>query len=179
MYVMKRFSLLLCLLVITLAVSAQRSDRYGRTNFGIGPAIGFATSNPLKDLPGNKGWGLGAGGMVQVEHFFRGSFSGVIQSGFISFAGRSAGSNHKNKAYTTVPVRVGANGYLGNLHLGAQIGVGLNSKSGASATSFAYSPQIGYNFSRNDLPLDFTVSYDGYAGNGGFSAILFKLSLIL
>lgn len=176
---MKRLSLVFTLLLITTTLFAQRNDRYGRTKFGIGPAIGVATSNPLKDVPDNKGWGLGAGGMIQVEHFFRHSFSGVVQSGIISFAGRSSGANTKNKAYTTIPVRVGANGYMGNLHLGAQVGIGFNSRSGTAATGFAYSPQIGYNFSRNDLPLDFTLSYDGYAGNKGFSAMMLKLSLIL
>lgn len=175
---MKNTIILLSLVLVTATGFSQSRDRRGANKFGIGPAIGFATSNPLKDVSGNKGWGLGAGGMIQLEHFFRGSLSGIAQAGVISFAGRSSGASVKNKGYTTIPIRVGANGYVGNLHLGAQIGVGLNSFGSESKTAFAYSPQIGYNFSRNDLPLDFTLSYDGYAGHGGFSAFLFKLSLI-
>jgi len=176
---MKNVLILLVMLFVASSAFSQSKERQGDNRFGIGPAIGFATSNPLKNEPENKGWGLGAGGMIQLEHFFRGSLSAVAQAGLISFTGRSSGASVKNKAYTTIPIRVGANGYVGNLHLGAQIGVGLNSFGGENKTAFAYSPQIGYNFSRNDLPLDFTLSYDGYAGHGGFSAFLFKLSLIL
>lgn len=176
---MKKTALAFALLFVAIAVSAQRGDREGRTKFGIGPAIGVATHNPSKDVPNNKGWGLGIGGILQVEHFFRENISGVAQAGIISFAGRSAGPNTKNKAYTAIPVMAGGNLYAGSFHAGALIGVGLNSLSGSNATTFAYSPQLGYNFSRNDFPLDFTVSYDGYAGHGGFSALMFRLSLFL
>lgn len=161
-------------MLFSVSVFAQRE---GKTKIGIGPTIGFATSNPLHKLEGNKGWGLGAGGVITVEHFFQRNVSGVAQAGIMGFAGRSSGSSTKNKGYTTIPIRAGANVYTGNLHFGALIGVGLNSFAGTSETSFAYSPQVGYNFSRNDFPLDFTVSYDGYAGNGGFSALMFRLSL--
>lgn len=160
-------------------VFAQSADRFNTTKFSIGPTVGFATHNPLKEVANNKGWSFGAGGVLQLEHFFQENLSGVAQAGIVSFAGRSSGSDTKNKAYTTVPVRFGANGYIGSLHLGAQVGVGFNSFNGASATAFAYSPQIGYNFTRNNAPLDFSISYDGYAGHGGFSAFLARLSLIL
>ncbi len=171
---MKNNFLLALSLIFSMTAFAQRQ---GITKIGIGPTIGWATSNPFHNLEGNKGWGLGAGGVATVEHFFKKNISGIAQAGIIAFAGRSNGSDSKNKGYTTIPIRAGANAYTGNLHFGAQIGVGLNSFAGSSKTAFAYSPQIGYNFSRNDLPLDFTVSYDGYAGNGGFSALLFRLSL--
>lgn len=117
---------------------------------------------------------------LQIEHFFREQVSGSLYAGLIGFAGRAASSNTKNKAYTTIPVRAGVSYYLGNrIHFGAQFGVGLNSYNGKSATAFAYGPQVGYNFSRNQKPLDLTLKYDGYAGNGGFSAISLRLSLIL
>ncbi len=171
---MKNYFLLATTLVFSMTVLAQRQ---GKTKIGIGPTIGIATSNPLDHEAGNKGWGLGAGGVVTIEHFYKKNVSGEIQAGIIGFAGRSKGDDSKNKGYTTIPIRAGGNLYSGNLHIGALIGVGLNSFGGSSRTAFAYSPQLGYNFSRNDLPLDFTVSYDGYVGNGGFSALLFRLSL--
>lgn len=171
---MKKNLLFIISLVISMSAFAQRE---GKTKIGIGPTIGWATSNPLHKIEGNKGWGLGAGGVLTVEHFYKRSISGIAQAGIIGFAGRSNGSDSKNKGYTTIPIRAGANLYTGNLHFGALIGVGLNSFAGNSKTAFAYSPQVGYNFSRNDMPLDFSVSYDGYAGNGGFSALLFRLSL--
>lgn len=168
--------------VIALGMSfTTMAQREGRTRFSIGPELGIATSNPLRAVPQNKGWGLGVGASAEVEHFFRQNLTGVIHIGFVSYAGRSSGSNTNNKAYTAVPITAGGNAFIGrNFHLGAQVGVGLNSVNGGSVTTFAYSPQIGYNFSnRNDKPLDLTVKYDGYAGNGNFSALGIRLSLIL
>lgn len=172
----------LLLSVIALGMSfTALAQREGKTRFSIGPELGIATSNPLDAVPENKGWGLGIGGSAEIEHFFRQSLSGIVHVGFVSYAGRSSGSSTKNKAYTTVPITIGGNAYVGsNFHLGAQIGVGLNSINGGSATTFAYSPQIGYNFSnKNDKPLDLTIKYDGYAGDGNFSAIGIRLSLFL
>lgn len=173
---MKNLVIAISFVLSGMVVFAQPGLREGSTKFSIGPTIGWSTHNPLQNVPGNKGWSLGAGGVLQIEHFYGQSYSGVAQIGIESFAGRSAGSEVKNKAYTVIPVRAGMYGYIGDLHLGALIGIGFNSFDG-SKTAFAYSPQIGYNFSRNDVPLDFTVSLDGYAGHGNFSAFMMKLAL--
>ncbi len=172
--------IMLTTIALTIA-SIAMAQREGKTRFSIGPEIGIAASNPLKaSFPDNKGWGLGIGASAEVEHFFQQNLTGTLYIGFLSYAGRSAGSNLKNKAYNVIPIEVGGNLYAGNnLHIGAQIGVGINSQSGSSVTAFAYSPQIGYNFSRNDKPLDLTLKYDGYAGNGNFSALGLRLSFIL
>ena len=155
------------------------AQREGKTRFSIGPELGIATSNPYHGISGNKGFGLGIGGSAEIEHFFKENLSGIFHVGFVSYAGRSTGSNTKNKAYTAIPVTVGGNAYVGsNFHVGAQIGVGLNSVSGISATTFAYTPQIGYNFrSKNYKPLDLTLKYEGYAGHGNFSDLALRLSL--
>ncbi len=176
---MKKIILLTAIALTTASITmAQRS---GKTRISIGPELGIATSNPLKDLPDNKGWGLGLGASVQVEHFFQQNVSGLLYAGLIGYTGRSSGSAVKNKAYTAIPIRIGGNVYAGsNLHFGAQLGVGLNNIGGISETAFSYSPQIGYNFkNRNDKPLDLTVKYDGYAGHRNFSALGLRLSLIL
>lgn len=172
------------LLLTAIAISATSltfAQKNGRTRFSIGPEIGIAISNPRKVIPENKGWGLGLGVSAQVERFFQENFSGVVYAGFMGYNGRSSGTSTKNKAYTAIPIRVGGNMYAGNnLHLGAQLGVGLNNLGGASSTSFSYSPEIGYNFrSRNDKPFDLTLKLDGYAGNVNFTAIDLRLSLIL
>jgi hypothetical protein len=176
---MKKYSFLLVLAICISTLSF--GQKYGKTKISIGPEIGIATSNPLKKISSNnKGFGLGIGGSAQVEHFFQESLSGVASFGIISYTGRSSGSTTKNKAYVAIPILVGGNAYLGDrFHVGAQIGAGLNSLSGKSSTTFAYSPQIGYKFSRNEKPLDLTVKYDGYAGNNSFSAVGLRLSLIL
>ncbi|HUZ59022.1 MAG TPA: hypothetical protein VMU83_09585 [Hanamia sp.] len=167
-------------LIATTTSFIAMAQREGITRFSLGPELGIATSNPLSGMPDNKGWGLGIGGSAEVEHFFQQNLSGTFYIGFISYGGRSAGSNLKNKAYNVIPVKVGGNLYAGrNFHIGAQIGVGLNSESGSSVTTFAYSPQIGYNFSSKNKPLDLTLKYDGYAGHGNFSALGIRLSLIL
>lgn len=176
---MKIFLMAFTLLFLSSGAFAQKYYKEKTTRFSLGPVLGVAASNPLKkDFPSNKGWGLGAGGMIQVEHFYRENLSALGQFGLVSFAGRSSGSTTKNKGYTTIPLRGGLNTYAGNLHIGALVGIGFNSFAG-SRTAFAYSPQIGYNFLRNDAPLDITAAYEAYAGHGGFSALTFKLSLIL
>lgn len=169
------------LLVVGLTVTAVSfGQKYGKTKFSLGPEIGYATSNPLHDLPNNKGFGIGLGASAQVEHFFREALSGVVSFGIISYAGRSSGSTDNNKAYIAIPILVGGNAYVGDrFHIGAQIGAGLNSLSGTSSTTFAYSPQIGYKFSRNEKPLDLTIKYDGYAAKRSFSAVGLRLSFIL
>lgn len=175
---MKKFFLVTA--IIIAANSWAIGQRSGQTRFSIGPELGFATSNPLDAAPNNKGWGIGVGGSIEAEHFYQENFSGVFYAGIISYKGRSSGSTTRNKAYTAIPIRVGGNVYAGKrLHLGAQIGVGLNSVGGSSATSFAYTPQIGFNFTRNEKPLDLTFKYDGYTGNGNFSALGLRLSIIL
>lgn len=171
--------LLFFIAISLLFCSIAFAQREGRTRFSLGAELGLATSNPLSVVPGNKGWGVGIGASAEAEHFYKQNLSGTGYIGVISYVGRSAGTNTKNKAYRVIPVRVGGNLYAGNLHLGAQIGVGLNSMSGTSATAFAYTPQIGYNFSRNEKPLDLTLKYDGYAGNGNFGALGLRLSIIL
>ncbi|MGN6543389.1 MAG: hypothetical protein ACTHKY_21455 [Ginsengibacter sp.] len=171
--------LLFFIAISLLFCSIAFAQREGRTRFSLGAELGLATSNPLSVVPGNKGWGVGIGASAEAEHFYKQNLSGTGYIGVISYVGRSAGTNTKNKAYRVIPVRVGGNLYAGNLHLGAQIGVGLNSMSGTSATAFAYTPQIGYNFSRNEKPLDLTLKYDGYAGNGNFGAFGLRLSIIL
>lgn len=175
---MKKIFILTAVILFTAATAT--AQREGKTRFSIGPELGVAASNPYKGIPGNKGWGLGIGASAEVEHFFQQNLSGIIHLGFVSYAGRSSGTNTKNKAYAAIPVMVGGNAYVGGrFHVGAQIGAGLNSMSGSSITTFAYSPQIGYNFSRNEKPLDLTLKYDGYAGHGDFSAVGIRLSLFL
>lgn len=172
----------LILIFITLSTATiSMAQREGQTRFSIGPELGIATSNPLSSVPGNKGYGLGIGGSAEIEHFFRRNVSGIFHIGFLRYAGRTNGANSKNKAYTTVPITIGGNAYaIRNLHVGAQIGLGLNSVSGSGATTFAYSLQSGYNFrNKSDKPLDLTLKYDGYAGSGNFSALGLRLSLFL
>ena len=164
-------------LITSLVALAQRE---GKTRISIGPEIGVAASNPLQEVPDNKGWGFGLGASAEVEHFFRENMSGVFHVGLVGYNGRSSGSSSKNKAYTVIPLTIGANAYVASrLHIGAQFGVGLNNIGGIAQTAFAYSPQIGYNFTKNERPLDLTIKFDGYAGHGNFSAVGLRLSLIL
>lgn len=173
-----KYGILAFLLMATTTIVL--GQKIGRTRFSIGPQIGVAASNPLRQVADNKGWGLGIGASVQAEHFFREAVAGLVSLGASTYAGRSAGSNQKNKAYIALPVRVGANFYAGNrFHLGGQVGAGFNSMGGKSTTAFSYSPQVGYQFTRNEKPLDLTVKYEGYAGKYDFGAWGLALSLIL
>lgn len=175
---MKKITLFITACVFICSLSF--GQKLGKTRVSAGVELGVANSNPLKDIPGNKGYGLGVGVSAQAEHFFKEALSGVASIGLLSYTGRSSGNNQKNKAYTAIPIKVGGNLYAGDkFHVGAQVGVGLNSMGGLSHTTFAYSPQIGYSFSRNDKPLDLTLKYDGYAAENSFSAVGLRLALIL
>ena len=77
-------------LITSLVTLAQRE---GKTRISIGPEIGIAASNPLKDIPDNKGWGFGLGASAEVEHFFRENMSGVFHVGLVGYNGRSSGSS--------------------------------------------------------------------------------------
>lgn len=166
-------------ILLFLGASQLVQAQEGANQFTFGPEIGWATSNPLNEMEGNKGWGLGLGGSFQFSHFFTDHLAGGIEAGIISYTGRSAGPMFKNKAYTVIPIRIAGNFFLGNLHLGAQIGAGFNSTAGSHFTTFSYSPQVGYNFERKGVPLDLTLHYDGYAGHDGFGALMLRLSLVL
>jgi hypothetical protein len=174
-------NIILSAVIFLMTSTLAFAQREGKTRFSIGPELGIATSNPLRADPQNKGWGLGIGGSAEVEHFFKQNVSGVFYVGFIGYNGRSTGNSVKNKAYTAIPFRIGSNLYAGhNFHLGAQVGVGINNIGGVGRTTFAYTPEVGYNFkNKNDKPLDLTFKFDGYAGHGGFSAIGLRLSLFL
>ncbi len=172
--------LLISLSLIAGIHTIGTAQKLGKSKISVGAELGYAVNNPLSGIAGNNGWGVGAGGSLQVDHFFKENLSGNIYAGIIAYSGKSSSSSTKNKGYTTIPIRVGLSGYATNrLHAGAQVGVGLNSYNGSSITSFAYSPQVGYNFSRNEKPLDLTLKYDGYAGHGGFGALGLRLSLFL
>lgn len=166
--------LILTTLVLTVSTIAM-AQREGKTRFSIGPEIGVVTGSA------SNAWGFGIGASADVQHFFQENLAGVVSIGVVSYAGKSESTGLKYKNFTTIPIKVGGNFFVGNnLHLGAQIGVGLNHSGGVSYTQFAYSPQIGYNFkSKNDNSLDLTLKYDGYAGNGSFSAFGLRLSFIL
>lgn len=154
--------------------SIAMAQRVGKTRFSIGPEIGITTGNA------SNGWGFGYGASADVQHFFQENLTGDASVGYVTYLGKSAGQGLRLKNYTTIPIKVGGRYFVtNNFHAGAQIGVGINRVGGSGSTQFAYSPQLGYNFSRNDKPLDLTLKYDGYAGNGNFSALGLRLSWIL
>lgn len=162
--------------IISLSISfTALAQREGKTRFSIGPELGLVTGEA------SSSWGIGIGASADVQHFFHENLTGDLSIGYVTYAGKSAGVGFKNKNYTTIPVRIGGRLFVGNnFHLGAQLGVGINRVGGVGNNQFSYSPQIGYNFrSRNNKPFDATLKYDGYAGNGHFSAFGIRLSLIL
>lgn len=167
------------IMMLFLGASHLAYAQEGTNQFTIGPELGWATVNPLDDMEGNKGWGVGFGGSFQFARFFTDQLSGGIEAGIISYSGRSAGPSFKNKAYTVIPIRLAGTFFAGDFHVGAQLGAGFNSYASNHFTTFSYSPQIGYNFDRQGVPLDLTLHYDGYAGHDGFGALMLRLSLVL
>lgn len=162
--------------VLALGVAAlAKGQNNGDTRFSVGAELGVPTGSFAN------GWGFGVGASAQAEHFFQENVSGTGMAGFISYIGKSVGGNLKNKSYNIIPLRVGARVYAGEgFHAGAQIGVGFLSIGGNSATAFAYSPQIGYNFKTNNgKAIDATLKYDGYTKNGTFGALGIRIAFVL
>ncbi len=149
-----------------------KAQNVGWTRYSAGIELG-TTSGTNSNI-----WGLGIGVSGQAEHFFRQNLSGTFLVGVISYIGKSYPGNSglKYKAYNAVPIRAGARYYIvSGFHVGAQLGVGLNT----GGNTFAYSPQIGYNFKTNSgNSIDASFKYDGYSGGGTFSALGIRIAYI-
>jgi hypothetical protein len=167
--------------IVFFAVSTMAlAQKNGHTKFSVGGELGFAVGTFADS------WTIGIGASAMAEHFFTEQISGNATVGINSFFGKSIGTGIKNQDFTIIPIKVGANYWIGDsFHAGAQTGVGIlgggASRSGieANGVAFAFSPQIGYSFkTNNNKALDITIRYDAYVNKSTFTAPVLKLSYI-
>ena len=160
------FTLLLCCTSMIVFAQDQRGFK-----FSVGPEIGFATGS----FANSHSFGIGASAQAEIswqEHLY-----GTITVGVMSYNGKSSGAGFKYKGSTIVPVRVGVKYFLaGGIYGALQTGVGFFNNGGGA--TFAYSPQIGYEFNtKSGKGVDATFKYDGYSKNG-IGALGFRLAYV-
>lgn len=142
--------------------------------FSLGPELGFASGSFSNTHS------IGIGATVQAEVSLQEHLYGTATFGIISYNGKSvAYTGTKTTGQIIIPLRIGAKYFLsGGVYGAAQIGVGFLNNF-YSGTSFAYSPQIGYEFNtKSGKALDVTFKYDGYSKNGTIGAIGFRVAYI-
>jgi len=168
---MKKIFLAVAVTAICTGAFAQKgSDKQFR--FSVGPEIGFATGNF------NNTHSVGIGGTVQADINIAPSTAFTVTTGFLSYAGRSAGSGVKYKAQTIIPLKVGLKYFLSEGFYGAaQLGAGFFGNFG-TGTALAYTPMLGYEFNtKSGKAVDAAFKYDGYSKNGtGLGSIGFRLA---
>lgn len=142
-----------------------------KLRFSVGPELSFATGSFSETHS------IGIGGTVQAEVSLKEHAYATATFGLIAYNGKSSGAGYKFKGETILPLRVGVKYFLsGGIYGAAQLGVGFLGGF-YTGTSFAYSPQIGYEFRTNhDKALDASFKYDGYSKNGTLGAIGFRLA---
>ncbi|GAB2823049.1 hypothetical protein [Ferruginibacter profundus] len=159
---MKKIFLAVAITAICTGAFAQKSTE-NKFNFSAGPEIGFATG----DL--NRTHSVGIGATIQGDFNIAPSTDFTVTTGFLSYAGRSAGNGTKNKAQLIIPVRVGLKYFLSEGFYGAaQLGAGFFSNySLRTGAALAYTPMLGYEFNtKSGKAVDAAFKYDGYAKNG-------------
>jgi len=155
---MKKFFLAVTITAICSGAYAQNESNK-KFHVSVGPEVGFATA----DFSNTHS--VGIGGTVQAENNIGGTTNVTLTTGFITYAGKSAGSGIKYKAAGIVPLKLGVKYFLSQGFYGAaQLGAGFFSNGGGAA--FAYTPMIGYEFNTNSgQAVDAGLKYDGYSKN--------------
>lgn len=168
---MKKIIVLMMGVICTSSLlMAQRDSKF---RFSVGPELSFASGSFSETHS------IGIGGTVQAEVSLQEHLYGTATFGLIAYNGKSSGAGYKYKGETILPLRVGVKYFFsGGIYGAAQLGLGILGGF-YKGTSFAYSPQIGYEFkTKSDKALDASFKYDGYSKNGTIGAIGFRLAYI-
>jgi len=170
---MKKIFLAITAMAFFSGAFAQKATE-NSFRFSVGPEIGFATG------AFNDTHSIGIGGTVQAEYNVSAGTNATnltLTTGYISYAGRSAGAGIKFKAAGIIPLKAGVKYFLSEGFYGAaQLGAGFFNNGGG--TAFAYTPMLGYEFNtKSGKAVDASFKYDGYSKNGGtLGSIGFRLA---
>ena len=167
---MERFFLAVTITAICTGAFAQK-QRDKKFNFSIGPEIGFATG------AFNATHSVGIGATIQAENNVGTGTNVTLTTGYLSYAGRSAGAGVKYKAAGIIPLKAGVKFFLTKGFYGAaQLGAGFFNNGGG--TAFAYTPMVGYEFdTKSGKAVDASFKYDGYSKNGtGLGSVGLRLA---
>lgn len=149
---MKKILLAVVITAICTGAYAQKdSDR--KFGFSAGPEIGFATGDF------NNTHSIGIGATIQGDFNIAPSTNFTLTTGYLTYAGKSAGSGIKYKSAGILPLKAGIKYFLsGGFYGAAQLGVGFFSNGGG--TALAYTPMLGYEFNtKSDKAIDAGLKY--------------------
>lgn len=115
--------------------------------------------------------GIGIGGTLKYAYNFSESAAVTLQSGYISFAGKTA-DGEKSPSFNQLPVKAGLRYSFGSLYAEPQLGMSFVSQSKESTSAFTYAINIGLLAGDNyDISLryeHFGKSNDKYDFKDGF-----------
>ncbi len=149
------------LLFVAVLVSAFSVANAQSFKIGGGIDLGVPVSNM-------GGTSIGAGVDLLGQIGLSENFAITVDAGYTSFFAKSGGST-----VGLIPIRGGIRfNATPQIYLGGKAGVGIQTYSGGSTTSTAYSFGAGYML---DKKLDLGLSYDGYSKNGSFGYLNLRL----
>lgn len=150
---MKKLLAVASLFILTQNVNAQSKAEVKKLTVSVGPVV----SLPTGDF--GKVYNLGIGAEAQASLGIASGIEGFAQAGYSSFSVKSSlGSGSTG----FIPALIGARYINNGLSFGAGLGYGSFTGNGSSDGGFAYSPQVGYNFSKIQATLHYTsVSIEG------------------
>lgn len=161
--------ILMTISVVCLAFCVKAQDN--KFSLGVGPAASLPTGDFSQFAA------LGLGSELQAKYAISSSIDGFVQAGYQSFSGKTVsvfGIDLKYPSSSVIPVLVGAKYKIGGrVNVGAGIGYGsfsvsgVDGEKGTSTGGFAYSPQLGYSFSKIDVVANYT-SFSITGGNLSF-----------
>ncbi len=170
---MKKVILSVSILAAAFGASAQ-SEKAEVKPFQV--SVGVEAALPLGDF--GDAYSFGIGGTVQGDYNVDQSLAITLQSGYVSYSGKTVtipavvfggtvvypATSYKNKSIGVIPVLAGIKySFTPSLYGSAQLGTGIFTGGGSNTSTFAYAPGIGYKFTPN---FDALLKYNGFSKNG-------------
>ena len=175
---MKKFALLLPLVLLSTLLSAQR-----RTIFSIGPELSVSTHNQIPSP------GIGASVGMEVRSFTRISITSEISYNHFNGEVINKFTDDTIRGFSKMPIVAGIKGKIWKgAYLVVRGGLGIGLKN--AATSFAFAPGAGWLLHRNEKPfLDLGIrwmltpglpsfSENSILNRGGYSYLNFRIAYV-
>jgi hypothetical protein len=156
--------LLATILFVGVAVSSFAQSKDGK--FSVGVEAGVPVGNA------SNAYNFVIGGSLKYDLPIATSTNFTVSAGYSSFLGKTI-VTVKIPAAGFVPLKAGIKYFFASTFYGeGQLGAAFSTQSGGG-TAFAYSPGIGFQFSKN---VDLGVRYEAWSKNGTTSQVAARLA---
>jgi hypothetical protein len=167
---MKKILFAAIILLCSSNIFAQSKSSSTGADLSIGVDGGF----PIGSF--GDGYKFGIGGTAKLGYNLNDMFAVTLQSGYISFSGKSQtffGTTIQNPAVGFVPIKLGLRYTVnGGVYVEPQLGVSVIS-GGGSTTAFTYAINLGY---RMTPGIDISARYEGVSDDGTASFIGLRIA---